>query len=105
MRWEILDAWREAAEECGIPKIEEFNRGDNFGNAYFHMNQKRGRALERHEGVAAAGARARPNLTVVTERARDPGAVRQATTDAARHRHRLSRSRAGRRHVAARARR
>ena len=33
--WEILDAWREAAEEVGIPKIREFNRGDNFGNAYF----------------------------------------------------------------------
>ena len=42
VNWEILDAWREAAEECGIPKIEEFNRGDNFGNAYFQMTQRRG---------------------------------------------------------------
>ena len=41
--WEILDAWREAAEELGIPKIREFNRGDNFGNAYFQMNQRRGK--------------------------------------------------------------
>jgi choline dehydrogenase len=41
--WEILDAWRDAAVECGIPKIAEFNRGDNFGNAYFQMNQRRGR--------------------------------------------------------------
>jgi choline dehydrogenase len=41
--WEILDAWRDAAEECGIAKIAEFNRGDNFGNAYFQMNQRRGR--------------------------------------------------------------
>ena len=40
--WEILDAWRDAAEECGIPKIAEFNRGDNFGNAYFQMNQRGG---------------------------------------------------------------
>jgi choline dehydrogenase len=40
--WDILDAWRDAAEECGIPKIPEFNRGDNFGNAYFQMNQRRG---------------------------------------------------------------
>jgi choline dehydrogenase len=40
--WDILDAWRDAAEECGIPKIAEFNRGDNFGNAYFQMNQRRG---------------------------------------------------------------
>jgi choline dehydrogenase len=42
VRWEILDAWRDAAEQCGIPKIAEFNRGDNFGNAYFQMNQRRG---------------------------------------------------------------
>src|SRR4051812_15187090 len=41
--WAILDAWRDAAEECGIPKIAEFNRGDNFGTAYFQMNQRRGR--------------------------------------------------------------
>src|SRR5690606_39288615 len=40
--WPILDAWRDAAEECGIPKIPEFNRGDNFGNAYFQMTQRRG---------------------------------------------------------------
>lgn len=40
--WSVLDAWRDAAEECGIPKIQEFNRGDNFGNAYFQMNQRRG---------------------------------------------------------------
>jgi choline dehydrogenase-like flavoprotein len=40
--WEILDAWREAAAESGIPKIQEFNRGDNFGNAYFQVNQRRG---------------------------------------------------------------
>ncbi|MCZ6656628.1 MAG: GMC family oxidoreductase N-terminal domain-containing protein [Gammaproteobacteria bacterium] len=42
VNWEILDAWRDAAEQCGIPKIEEFNRGDNFGNAYFQVNQRRG---------------------------------------------------------------
>ena len=42
LRWEILEAWRDAAEECGIPKIREFNRGDNFGSAFFQMNQKRG---------------------------------------------------------------
>jgi choline dehydrogenase len=42
VKWEILDAWRDAAEECGIPKVDEFNRGDNFGNAYFQMNQRNG---------------------------------------------------------------
>ena len=56
VRWEILEAWRDAAEECGIPKIREFNRGDNFGSAYFQMNQTPRRALERDEGVSPAGA-------------------------------------------------
>ena len=63
--WEILDAWRDAAAECGIPKIDEFNRGDNFGNAYFQMNQRR--------GVRWSGTKAflrpvlgRSNLTVMT---------------------------------------
>ena len=43
VRWEIIDAWRDAAAECGIPLIESFNGGDNFGCAPFQMNQKRGR--------------------------------------------------------------
>lgn len=66
VNWEILDAWRDAAEACGIPKIDEFNRGDNFGNAYFQMNQRRGR---RWSGVRAYldPVRHRSNLTILTE--------------------------------------
>jgi choline dehydrogenase len=66
VNWEILDAWRDAAAECGIPKIEEFNRGDNFGTAYFQMNQRRGR---RWSGVRAflGPVMNRPNLTVWTD--------------------------------------
>ena len=61
--WEILDAWREAAAECGIPKITEFNRGDNAGNAYFQMNQRGGR---RWSGTKAflRPIQHRPNLTI-----------------------------------------
>ena len=66
VNWEILDAWRDAAEEVGIPKIEEFNRGDNFGNAYFQMNQKSGRRWSAARAFLDA-ARGRPNLTVLTE--------------------------------------
>ena len=40
--WEILDAFREAAAQAGIPKTEDFNRGDNEGCGYFQVNQKRG---------------------------------------------------------------
>ena len=42
LSWEILDAFREAAAETGIPKIDDFNRGDNEGCGYFQVNQKRG---------------------------------------------------------------
>ena len=40
--WEILDLFRDAAEENGIPKIDEFNTGNNFGSSYFQMNQRNG---------------------------------------------------------------
>ena len=40
--WEILDAFRNAAEQAGIPKIDDFNRGDNEGCGYFHVNQRSG---------------------------------------------------------------
>ncbi len=40
--WEILDAFRDAAAQVGIPPSEDFNRGDNLGCGYFDVNQKRG---------------------------------------------------------------
>ena len=40
--WAILDAVRDAAAEAGIPKIDDFNRGDNEGSDYFEVNQRRG---------------------------------------------------------------
>ncbi len=64
--WEILDAWRDAAEECGIPKIREFNRGDNFGNAYFQVNQKRGVRWSATKAFLRP-VQHRPNLTVLTD--------------------------------------
>ncbi|MEM7099951.1 MAG: GMC family oxidoreductase N-terminal domain-containing protein [Pseudomonadota bacterium] len=66
VNWEILDAWREAAAQSGIPKIEEFNRGDNFGNAYFQMNQKSGRRWSAARAFLDP-AQSRPNLDVLTE--------------------------------------
>ncbi len=42
-RWDIIDAWRDAAVQYGIPKVADFNTGDNEGSCYFHVNQKRGR--------------------------------------------------------------
>ncbi|GAB4240398.1 MAG: GMC family oxidoreductase N-terminal domain-containing protein [Kiloniellaceae bacterium] len=65
LSWEILDAFREAAAESGIPPTDDFNRGDNEGCGYFQVNQKR--------GVRWSSAKAflrpvmeRPNLSVLT---------------------------------------
>ena len=33
VRWDLLDAFREAAEQAGIPPIDDFNTGDNEGSA------------------------------------------------------------------------
>src|SRR6185295_963441 len=65
VQWEIIDAWREAAAECGIPKIKVFNKGDNFGCAYFQMNQRRGRRWSATRAFLRP-AQHRPNLKVVT---------------------------------------
>src|SRR5205085_11070482 len=43
VRWDILDAFRAAAQDAGIMSIADFNTGDNEGSCVFHVNQKRGR--------------------------------------------------------------
>ncbi|MFO0292597.1 MAG: GMC family oxidoreductase [Rhodospirillales bacterium] len=63
--WEILDAFRDAAAEVGIPKIDDFNRGDNLGSAYFHVNQRRGIRWTAAKAFLRP-ARGRRNLRVVT---------------------------------------
>jgi choline dehydrogenase len=65
VRWEIIDAWREAAAECGIPPVKQFNGGDNSGCAYFQMNQKRGRRWSATNAFLRP-AMHRPNLTIMT---------------------------------------
>jgi choline dehydrogenase len=56
LRWDLLDAFVEAAGENGIPSTDDFNRGDNEGCGYFHVNQRHGRRL------SAAGAFLKPAL-------------------------------------------
>jgi choline dehydrogenase len=43
LSWEILEAFRLAAIQYGIPATGDFNTGDNEGVCYFHVNQKFGR--------------------------------------------------------------
>ncbi|MDH3703751.1 MAG: GMC family oxidoreductase N-terminal domain-containing protein, partial [Alphaproteobacteria bacterium] len=65
LSWEILDAFREAAAETGIPKTDDFNRGDNEGCGYFQVNQRRGVRWTTAKGFLRP-AMDRPNLTVLT---------------------------------------
>jgi choline dehydrogenase len=66
LRWDILEAYREAMVEAGIPRIDDFNRGDNEGCGYFLVNQTRGVRLNTARAFLQPAA-SRPNLTVLTE--------------------------------------
>jgi choline dehydrogenase len=65
LSWEILDAFRDAAAEVGIPKITDFNRGDNEGCAYFQVTQRKGVRWSTAKAFLRP-AQGRPNLTVLT---------------------------------------
>ncbi len=65
MRWPILGAVQDAAAEIGIPKVVDFNTGDNFGSSYFHVNQKRGRRWSAARGFLSPVLK-RPNLALMT---------------------------------------
>ena len=70
LHWDILDAFRLAAEQAGIPRTDDFNRGDNEGCGYFEVNQKRGirwNASKAFLHPLLKGRHERPNLVLVTE--------------------------------------
>lgn len=65
IRWALLDAIRDAAEEVGIRKIPDFNTGDNEGSSYFQVNQRRGRRVSAARAFLKP-ALSRPNLRLET---------------------------------------
>jgi choline dehydrogenase len=66
LSWEILDAFREAMAEAGIPKIGDFNRGDNEGSGLFEVNQRRGVRWNASKAFLRP-AMGRRNLAVLTD--------------------------------------
>src|ERR1700756_283088 len=42
LHWDLLEGFRDAAEQYGITKVDDFNRGDNTGSSYFQGTQKNG---------------------------------------------------------------
>jgi choline dehydrogenase-like flavoprotein len=65
VRWDLLDAFRAAAEQAGIKAIVDFNTGDNEGSCAYHVNQWRGRRWSAARGFLKPVLR-RPNLRLET---------------------------------------
>jgi choline dehydrogenase len=65
LSWPILDAFRDAAEELGIPKTDDFNDGDNEGSGYFEVNQRGGLRWNTTKAFLRRAMK-RPNLCVLT---------------------------------------
>ena len=42
LRWDILDAFADAAAQAGFARVDDFNTGDNAGVSYFDVNQRGG---------------------------------------------------------------
>ena len=66
LRWPIMDVFKEAAVEAGIPASDDFNQGDNFGVGYFDVSQRKGWRLNTSKAFLRDAAK-RSNLTVITE--------------------------------------
>ncbi|APB98246.1 GMC family oxidoreductase [Polynucleobacter asymbioticus] len=66
LRWPIMDKFKEAAVEAGIPASDDFNRGDNLGVGYFDVSQRAGWRLNTSKAFLRDAAK-RGNLNVLTQ--------------------------------------
>jgi choline dehydrogenase len=83
LRWDILDAFAEAAEQAGFARIPDFNTGDNAGVSYFDVNQRGGFRVSSAKAFLKP-ARARANLTVWTHAMTERLQLDRAANDALR---------------------
>ena len=65
LKWTVLESFREAAQQTGIPRTDDFNRGDNTGVGYFDVNQRKGWRWSASKAFLRP-VRHRRNLTVMT---------------------------------------
>jgi choline dehydrogenase len=65
LRWPILEAFRDAAVEYGVPPSDDFNTGDNEGVGYFQVTQRKGWRWSAADAFLKP-VRSRANLRVVT---------------------------------------
>ena len=67
----MLDEFQNAAEECGIPKTNDFNTGDNTGIGFFQFTTNHNKSLLKLRCSAAKGylnpIKNRKNLKIITK--------------------------------------
>ena len=66
LRWDILDAFAQAAVQAGIPASDDFNRGSNEGVGYFEVNQKSGWRWNTAKAFLRPTCYGRPNFELWT---------------------------------------
>ena len=66
LRWDILDAFAQAAQQAGIHPTDDFNAGSNEGVGYFEVNQKRGWRWSTAKAFLRPTCMDRPNFTLWT---------------------------------------
>ena len=62
LRWDVLDAFAQAATQAGIPATDDFNHGNNEGVGYFEVNQKAGWRWNTAKAFLRPMCYARPNF-------------------------------------------
>ena len=66
LRWDVLDAFAQAAQQAGIAPTDDFNRGDNEGVGYFEVNQKQGWRWSTSKAFLRPTCYGRPNFEMWT---------------------------------------
>ena len=66
LRWGVLDAFSQAAQQAGIPASDDFNQGDNEGVGYFEVNQKEGWRWNTAKAFLRPTCYGRPNFEMWT---------------------------------------
>ncbi|RZU00879.1 GMC family oxidoreductase [Rivibacter subsaxonicus] len=66
LRWDILDAFSQAAQQAGIPATDDFNRGSNEGVGYFEVNQRAGWRWNTAKAFLRPACYGRPNFELWT---------------------------------------
>ncbi|WP_428416093.1 GMC family oxidoreductase [Methylibium sp.] len=66
LRWDVLEAFAQAAQQAGIPASGDFNRGNNEGVGYFEVNQRAGWRWNTAKAFLRPTCYGRPNFEMWT---------------------------------------